>query len=70
VDTWGNDFRPSYSQLAVFKDHDIQMVAFTGTATEVTKQHIVESLQLKSPHTVRVSLERPNLLFTVAEKKN
>ena len=31
VDTWGNDFRQSYSQLSMFKDHSIQTVAFTGT---------------------------------------
>ena len=69
VDTWGNDFRQSYSQLSMFKDHRIQMVAFTGTATDITVQRIIESLQLDCPHTVRVSLERPNLSFTVAEKR-
>ncbi len=27
VDTWGNDFRPSYSSLCTFKEHNIQIVA-------------------------------------------
>lgn len=45
------------------------MVAFTGTATDITVQRIIESLQLDCPHTVRVSLERPNLSFTLAEKR-
>lgn len=69
VDTWGNEFRPSYSELSVFKDHSIQFVAFTGTATDITEQRIIESLKLECPCTVRVSLDQPNLSFTVAEKK-
>ena len=45
------------------------MVAFTGIAKDATEQHIIESLKLENPCTVRVSLDRPNLSFTVADKR-
>ena len=41
------------------------MVAFTGTATGTTEQRI----KLENPCTVPVSLDQPNLSFTVADKK-
>ena len=69
VDTWGNDFRPSYSNLSIFKEHNVQIVAFTGTATEVTAQHIIDSLKLANPTILRMSLDRPNLVFKILEKK-
>ncbi|CAB3998505.1 Bloom syndrome homolog isoform X1 [Paramuricea clavata] len=69
VDTWGDDFRPSYSNLSIFKEHNVQIVAFTGTATEVTAQHIIDSLKLSNPTILRMSLDRPNLVFKVLEKK-
>ena len=65
----GNDFRPSYSNLSIFKEHNVQIVAFTGTATEVTAQHIIDSLKLANPTILRMSLDRPNLVFKVLEKR-
>ncbi len=69
VDTLGNDFRPSYLNLAVLKEHNVQIVAFTGTATEVNAQHIIASLKLANSTILRMSLDRPNLVFKVLEKK-
>ena len=69
VDTWGNDFRPSYSSLCTFKEHNIQIVAFTGTATEDTVHRIINSLKLVNPNILRFPLDRPNLTFKVVEKK-
>ena len=69
VDTWGNDFRPSYSSLCTFKEHNIQIVAFTATATEDTAHCIINSLKLVNPNVLRFPLDRPNLTFKVVEKK-
>ena len=69
VDTWGNEFRPSYSSLCTFKEHNIQIVAFTATATEDTAHRIINSLKLVNPNVLRFPLDRPNLTFKVVEKK-
>ena len=66
---WGNDFRPSYSSLCTFKEHNIQIVAFTATATEDTAHRIINSLKLVNPNVLRFPLDRPNLAFKVVEKK-
>ena len=52
VDIWGIDFRPSYSKLHIFKECEIQIVAFTGTFTgtaEKTVPTIAERLKLVNP---------------------
>ena len=48
VDIWGIDFRPSYLKLHIFKECEIQIVAFTGTA-EKTVPTIIERLKLINP---------------------
>ena len=58
VDTWGNDFRPSYLNLALFKDY-----------TNVTAQHITGSLKHIDPVIIKLSLDRANLVFKVVDKK-
>ena len=49
VDIWGIDFRPSYSELHIFKECEIQIMVFTGTFTGTavkTVQTITERLTL------------------------
>ena len=68
VDIWGSYFHPSYSELHVFKEYGIQIVAFTGTATERTVKTIIERLQLGSPKVMKMPLDRPNLIYQVYDK--
>ena len=56
VNIWGIDFRPSYSKLHIFKECEIQMVAFTGTFTgtaERTVPTITERLKLVNPRSLK-----------------
>ena len=46
VDIWGQNFRPSYSELGNLRQFGRPMAAFTGTATKLTKGWIVEKLGL------------------------
>ena len=69
VDKWGKDFRPSYSNLCVFKEHKIQIVAFTGTATDMTVHRIVDSLKPANPSILRMPIDRPNLSLKVVVKR-
>ena len=45
VDIWGIDFRPSYSKLHIFKECEIQIVAFTGTFTGTAEKLSQQSLK-------------------------
>ena len=61
------DFRPSYSKLHIFKECEIQTVAFTGTA-ERTVPAIIERQKLVNPKVIKMSLDRPNLTYKVTDK--
>ena len=68
----GQDFRPSYLEIADFlaKLPDRPIVsAFTATATERVKQDITASLHLQNPVTVVTGFDRPNLFFRVVNRK-
>lgn len=72
ISQWGQDFRPSYLEIADFlaKLPDRPIVsAFTATATERVKQDITESLHLQNPVTVVTGFDRPNLFFRVVNRK-
>lgn len=72
ISQWGQDFRPSYLEIADFlaKLSDRPVVsAFTATATERVKQDIVASLHLQNPVTVVTGFDRPNLFFRVVNRK-
>ena len=68
VDTWGQSFRPSYAQLSTLKQFNRPTVAFTGTATNQTKQRIVEKLGLVQPVILQSTCNRGNLVFRVINK--
>lgn len=68
VSQWGQDFRPSYLDIAAFiaelPERPI-IGAFTATATFEVKQDIVNILRLDSPTQVTTGFDRPNLFFSV-----
>lgn len=72
ISQWGQDFRPSYLEIADFlarlPRHPV-VSAFTATATERVKQDIMGSLHLQNPVTVVTGFDRPNLFFRVVKRK-
>ena len=72
ISQWGQDFRPSYLEIADFLARLPRrpvVSAFTATATERVKQDIMGSLHLQDPVTVVTGFDRPNLFFRVVKRK-
>ena len=74
ISHWGQDFRPSYLQIADFaRQLPVRPVigAFTATATDSVKADIVNRLELQNPLRITTGFDRPNLYFDVVhpEKK-
>lgn len=70
VSQWGQDFRPSYLQIAEFigkLPRRPVVAAFTATATDRVRADICEMLGLNSPKTVVTGFDRANLSFNVEE---
>ncbi len=68
VSQWGQDFRPSYLDIAGFIEGLPQrpvVGAFTATATDAVKSDIVKLLALRDPFCVTTGFDRPNLYFDV-----
>jgi len=68
VSQWGQDFRPSYLQIADFVDQLPQrpvVAAFTATATKEVRRDIHQLLRLREPEVVVTGFDRPNLRFSV-----
>ena len=68
VSQWGQDFRPSYLNIAEFiaeLPYRPTIGAFTATATAEVKQDIVRILGLRDPIEVTTGFDRPNLFFSV-----
>ncbi|NRA73924.1 MAG: RecQ family ATP-dependent DNA helicase [Rickettsiales bacterium] len=68
VSQWGHDFRPSYMGLTVLSDRfpNIPRIALTATADEITRQDILDKLDLRSGKTFIASFDRPNIQYNVA----
>lgn len=72
ISQWGQDFRPSYLEIADFLARlpgRPVVSAFTATATERVKQDIMGSLGLQNPVAVVTGFDRPNLFFRVVKRK-
>ena len=72
ISQWGQDFRPSYLEIAGFLTRFPRrpiVSAFTATATERVKNDIVASLGLNNPVTMVTGFDRPNLFFRVVTRK-
>ena len=72
ISQWGQDFRPSYLEIAGFLTRLPRrpiVSAFTATATERVKNDIVASLGLNNPVTMVTGFDRPILFFRVVTRK-
>ena len=72
VSQWGQDFRPSYLQIADFVDQlplRPVVAAFTATATKEVRTDIHQLLRLRDPEVVVTGFDRPNLHFSVETPK-
>jgi ATP-dependent DNA helicase RecQ len=72
VSQWGHDFRPEYRGLVVLHERyaGVPRVALTATADDLTRADIVERLQLEEARTFISSFDRPNIRYTIVEKKD
>ncbi len=68
VSQWGHDFRPSYLQIASFRQSLPEcppLCACTATATPRVKDDMIQLLGLHQPRFVSGSFDRKNLYFEV-----
>ncbi len=72
VSQWGHDFRPEYRALTVLHERyaGVPRVALTATADALTRQDIVERLQLEDAGQFVSSFDRPNISYTIVEKQD
>ena len=71
VSQWGHDFRPEYRALTVLHERyaNVPRIALTATADALTRQDIVERLQLQDAGQFVSSFDRPNISYTIVEKR-
>ncbi len=71
VSQWGHDFRPEYRALTVLHERyaHVPRIALTATADALTRQDIVERLQLQDAGQFVSSFDRPNISYTIVEKR-
>ena len=71
VSQWGHDFRPEYRALTVLHERfpQVHRIALTATADALTRQDIVERLQLQEAGQFVSSFDRPNISYTIVEKR-
>jgi ATP-dependent DNA helicase RecQ len=72
VSQWGHDFRPEYRALTVLHERypSVPRMALTATADASTRADIVERLQLENAQQFVSSFDRPNIRYTIIEKKD
>ena len=72
VSQWGHDFRPEYRELTVLHQRyaGVPRIALTATADALTRADIVERLQLEGARQFQSSFDRPNIRYTIVEKKD
>ena len=72
VSQWGHDFRPEYRSLTLLHERfaNVPRVALTATADALTRADIIERLQLEDARLFISSFDRPNIRYTIVEKKD
>ena len=72
VSQWGHDFRPEYRSLSLLHEMfpDVPRMALTATADALTRQDMVERLKLEEARQFVSSFDRPNIRYTIVEKKD
>ncbi len=67
ITEWGNEFRPVYRRLGVFRSllGRPPTIALTGSATPAARADILHVLRMPDAEVVVTSFDRPNLLFGV-----
>jgi len=65
ITEWGNEFRPVYRRLGVFRAQlgHPATIALTGSATPAARADILKVLRIPDAHVVVTSFDRPNLDF-------
>ena len=73
ISQWGQDFRPSYMDIAEFINilgKRPIISAFTATATQNVREDIICSLGLSDPYFLVTGFDRENLFFQVDKPQN
>lgn len=73
ISQWGQDFRPSYMDIAEFVnvlDKRPIISAFTATATQNVREDIICLLGLTNPYFLVTGFDRENLFFQVDKPKS
>jgi ATP-dependent DNA helicase RecQ len=72
VSQWGHDFRPEYRALTVLHERfaKVPRVALTATADDLTREDMIERLQLQEAAHFVSSFDRPNIRYRLVEKKD
>jgi ATP-dependent DNA helicase RecQ len=72
VSQWGHDFRPEYRALTVLHERfaSVPRVALTATADALTREDMIERLQLQDAAQFVSSFDRPNIRYRLVEKKD
>jgi ATP-dependent DNA helicase RecQ len=72
VSQWGHDFRPEYRALTVLHERfaKVPRIALTATADDLTRDDMIERLQLQKAAQFVSSFDRPNIRYRLVEKKD